>query len=223
MATDRSGAARRARLAAASLYLLVDSAPEPHTLPDLLRAAAAGGVDIVELRDKSLSDDELAAVANAARALCERIGLLLTVDDRPAVALEVGADGVHVGQDDMPVQEVRELLGADMLIGLSTHSEQEVAAAADAPVDYISVGPFSESRTKPGRPATGAPLLRYAAAHARVPFFAVGGLDGGNLAEALAAGASRIALSRALLDVPDPEAAARALREQLDGAAGGSG
>jgi thiamine-phosphate pyrophosphorylase len=218
MVTDSSGADRRARLAAARLYLVVDAAPEPHTLPDLLRAAAAGGVDIVELRDKSLSDDELAAVANAARALCERIGLLLTVDDRPAVALEVGADGVHVGQDDMPAEDVRLLLGPDMLIGLSTHSEQEIAAAAGAPVDYISVGPVHESQTKPGRAAMGAPLLRYAAGHARVPFFAVGGLNAGNLAEALAAGASRIAVSHAVLAAQDPEQAARALREQLGAA-----
>jgi thiamine-phosphate pyrophosphorylase len=222
MASDTSGADRRARLAAARLYLVVDSAPEPHTLPDLLRAAAAGGVDMLELRDKRLPDDELAAVANAARALCQRIGLLLTVDDRPAVALQAGADGVHLGRDDMPALEARELLGRDMLIGLSCHSEQEVAAARNAPVDYISVGPFRESRTKPGRPAVGAPLLRYAAEHARVPFFAVGGLDAENLAEALAAGASRIAVSHAVLSAADPEQAARALREQLPGAPGGT-
>jgi thiamine-phosphate pyrophosphorylase len=220
MPTDTSGADRRARLAAARLYLIVDSAPEPHTLPDLLRAAAAGGVDMVELRDKSLPDDELVAVANAARALCERIGLLLTIDDRPAVALEAGADGVHVGQEDMAARDVRELLGPDMLIGLSTHSEQEVAAAAEAPVDYISVGPFHESHTKPGRRATGAPLLRYAAERSRVPFFAAGGLETANLAAALAAGASRIVVSHAVVAAPDPERAARALREQLDGSPG---
>jgi thiamine-phosphate pyrophosphorylase len=218
MATHPSGADRRARLAAARLYLVVDSEPAPHTLPDLLRAAAAGGVDIVQLRDKRLSDDELAAVGNAARALCERIGMLLTIDDRAAVALEVGADGVHVGEADMPPAEVRELVGPNLLIGLSTHSEQEITAADHAPVDYISVGPVHESRTKPGRAPVGAGLLRYAAAHARGPFFAVGGLDAGNLSGALAAGARRIAVSRALVGAEDPERAARAIREQLTSA-----
>jgi thiamine-phosphate pyrophosphorylase len=212
---DPSGANPRARLAAARLYLVVDSAPEPHTLPDLLRAAVAGGVDLVQLRDKYLSDDELAAVANATRALCERLGVLLMVDDRPAVAAEVGADGVHIGQQDMPADAVRELVGPDMLIGLSTHSEGEIAAADPALVDYISVGPVYETTTKPGRDAVGVELVRHAAAHAPVPFFAIGGLRADNVEAVLAAGARRIAVSSAIARAEEPEAAARSLCERI--------
>src|ERR1700737_2806581 len=125
------GADRREHLASARLYLVSPAIPEPssshtHNLADLLRAAVAGGVDIVQLRDKNLGDDELVAVANATQALCARLGALLIVNDRPLVAREAGADGVHVGQDDMAVAEVRELVGGDMLIGLSTHSPSQI-------------------------------------------------------------------------------------------------
>ncbi len=220
-ATDL-GSDRRARLAAARLYLVCDAKPGGRELADVIRAAVAGGVDVVQLREKLLGDDELAAVAHAAHALCERIGALLIVNDRPLVARETGADGAHVGQDDMPVAEARALLGEDMLIGLSTHTEAEIdAAVADgaegAPlVDYIGVGPVHETPTKPGRPAVGPELVHYAAAHAAVPFFAIGGLHGGNVDEVLDAGARRVVVLRAIADADDPEAAARALRAKLD-------
>jgi thiamine-phosphate pyrophosphorylase len=216
------GAERRERLAAARLYLVCDSAPGGRSLPDVLHPAIAGGVQVVQLRDKQLPDDELVAVANAAHALCERLGALLIVNDRPLVASEAGADGVHVGQDDMPVAEVREMLGPDMLIGLSTHASGEIDAAlgsaADGTplVDYIGVGPVHETPTKPGRPAVGLELVRYAAAHATVPFFAIGGLNAGNLAEAVSAGASRVVVLRAIADAEDPERAAKQLGRLLD-------
>jgi thiamine-phosphate pyrophosphorylase len=216
MPSDDLGSERRERLAGTRLYLVCDSAPRRHELPDLLRAASAGGVDIVQLRDKQLSDDELAAVANAARALCERLGVLLIVNDRPSVAYEAGADGVHVGQDDMAVEDVREMVGPDMLIGLSTHAAGEIDAVDAALVDYIGVGPVHETPTKPGRPAVGPELVRHAAAHAAVPFFAIGGLDEANIAEVVAAGASRACVLRAISDAEDPERAARALRDALD-------
>jgi thiamine-phosphate pyrophosphorylase len=216
---------RAARLASARLYLVVGSAPAGGELPELLRAAAAGGVDVVQLREKSLPDDELAAVAHAAGILCRQLGVLFIVNDRPHVAIEVGADGVHVGQDDMPVAQVRELLGEELLVGLSTHAPAEVDAAEPALVDYIGVGPVHETPTKPGRPAVGTELVRYAAAHARVPFFAIGGLDAANVGEVLAAGAQRICVLRAISDAPEPEAAARELSGALAGAtpAGGAG
>jgi thiamine-phosphate pyrophosphorylase len=216
MPSNDLGSERRERLAGTRLYLVCDSAPRRHELPDLLRAAGAGGVDIVQLRDKQLSDDELAAVANAARALCERLGVLLIVNDRPSVAYEVGADGVHVGQDDMAVDEVREIVGPDMLIGLSTHAAGEIDAVDAELVDYIGVGPVHETPTKPGRPAVGPELVRHAAAHAAVPFFAIGGLDEANITEVVAAGASRACVLRAISDAEDPERAARALRDALD-------
>ncbi len=209
------GSERRARLAAARLYLVCGGAPDASALPALLRGAIAGGVDIVQLREKHLADDELAAVAGAARALCERLGALLIVNDRPTVALEMGADGVHVGQEDMPVAEVRELVGPELLIGLSTHAPQEIDAVDPTLVDYIGVGPVHETPTKPGRPAVGLELVRYAAAHAKVPFFAIGGLHASNLGEALEAGAERVCVLRAIAAAEDPEQAARELRIQL--------
>jgi thiamine-phosphate pyrophosphorylase len=215
------GADRRMRLATARLYLVCGSisdsaSPESHALPDLLRAAVAGGVDIVQLREKHLPDEELVAVANAARALCERLGALLIVNDRPLVAREVGADGVHVGQDDMPVAEVRELVGPDMLIGLSTHAPAEVDAVDAELVDYIGVGPIHATPTKPGRPAVGLELIRHAAERAPVPFFAIGGIEVDNAPQAIDAGARRLCVLRAIATAEDPEHAARGLRELLD-------
>lgn len=216
MARLETGAERRAALQQARLYLVCGAFPDGSELPDLLREAVSGGVDMVQLRDKQLPEDELTAVANATRALCERLGVLLIVNDHPGVAIETGADGVHVGQDDTPIAQVRELVGADLLVGLSTHSPQEIDAVDPELVDYIGVGPVHQTPTKPGRPAVGLELVRYAAEHAPVPFFAIGGLDAGNLAEVLDAGAERVCVLRAVAAAEDPEAAARALRETID-------
>jgi thiamine-phosphate pyrophosphorylase len=213
---DRSTIERRARLASARLYLVCGAYPDGSHLPDLLRGAIAGGVEIVQLREKRLPDEQLTSIADAVRALCNRLGALLIVNDRPGVALEAGADGVHIGQDDMPVTDVREIVGEDLLIGLSTHSPEQIDAVDSSLVDYIGVGPIHETPTKPGRPAVGVELIRYAAAHAPVPFFAIGGLDASNLHEALDAGAKRVCVLRAVADAADPERAARVLRDQLD-------
>jgi thiamine-phosphate pyrophosphorylase len=210
------GSERRARLAAARLYLVCGARVDDGDLPDLLRAAVAGGVEVVQLREKHLGDEELVAVADAARALCERLGALFIVNDRPWAALEAGADGVHVGQDDLPVAEVRELVGPDLLIGLSTHARAEIDAEAAAQADYIGVGPVHETPTKPGRPAVGLELIRYAHAHAPVPFFAIGGLEAANLEQALDAGATRACVLRAISDAEEPQNAARELRDMLD-------
>jgi thiamine-phosphate pyrophosphorylase len=226
------GAERRARLAEARLYLVCSartarSPTGPADLGGLLHAAIDGGVDIVQLREKQIGDEELASVASAASVLCERLGALLIVNDRPQVALEAGAHGVHVGQDDMPVAEVRRLVGPEMLIGLSTHAPEEIdAAAAVSPdggplVDYIGVGPVHETPTKPGRPAVGLELVRYAAANSRTPFFAIGGIDAENVGTVLAAGARRVCVLRAIADAEDATAAARALRAQIDAGGGG--
>jgi thiamine-phosphate pyrophosphorylase len=209
---------RLARLAAARLYLVCDSAPSGRELAQLLPAAIAGGVDVVQLREKALNDDRLTAVAASARALGEQLGALFVLNDRPLIAREVGADGVHVGQDDMPVAKVRALVGPDMLIGLSTHAPEEIDAVDAGLVDYIGVGPVHATPTKPGRPAVGLELVRYAAAHARVPFFAIGGLDAHNAGEALDAGASRVCVLRAVAAAESPERAARELRRLLDAA-----
>ena len=210
------------RLAAARLYLVCDSTPGERELSELLPAAIAGGVDIVQLRDKRLDDEQLLTAAHGARELCKRYGALFIVNDRPLIAHECGADGVHVGQDDMPVAQVRELVGPDLLIGLSTHATAEIDAVsaadtgpADTCPDYIGVGPVHATPTKLGRPAVGVELVRYAAAHASVPWFAIGGLNAHNVREVLAAGARRMCVLRAIANAANPERAAHELRKAL--------
>ncbi len=213
----------RALLDAARLYLVCGASPNTsygahggRELPTLLREAIAGGVDVVQLREKHMADEELASVAMAARVLCEGLGALLIVNDRPWVAREARAHGIHVGQDDIPAAEVRELVGPEMLIGLSTHSQEQIDAVDASVVDYIGVGPVHETPTKPGRRAVGVELICYASTNASVPFFAIGGLHAGNLGQALDAGATRVCVLRAIADAEDPERAARTLRDGLD-------
>ncbi|MFI4985414.1 MAG: thiamine phosphate synthase [Solirubrobacterales bacterium] len=217
MATNRLGADRRARIDAARLYLVCDRLPGDRGLEDLLPAAIFGGVDVVQLRDKQLDDDGFLAEAAAVAAdVCKEHGALFVLNDRPDIAAKVRADGVHVGQDDMPVAQAREIVGPDMLIGLSTHSPEQIDAEDAQLADYIGVGPVHETPTKPGRAAVGLELVRYAAAHATRPFFAIGGLHAGNLAATLDAGAQRAVVLRAIAEADDPERAARALRKLLD-------
>lgn len=223
MAADDKHANRRARLAAARLYLVCDGSHGGRDLEQVLAAAIAGGVDVVQLREKHVADDVLRARASVARETCARNGALFVVNDRPQVALDVGADGVHVGQDDMPVAEARALVGDDLLIGLSTHAPAEIdaadaAAEAGEGPDYIGVGPVHATPTKLGRPAVGLGLVRYAAANARLPFFAIGGIDAGNVNDVLQTGARRVCVLRAIAQADDPERAARDLRAQIDGA-----
>lgn len=222
MSDSDPGARRRAQLERARLYLVCDAKPGGRELSEVLHAAIDGGVDVVQVRDKQLPDDELTAVAHAAQALCERLGALLIVNDRPQVALRAGADGVHVGQDDPPIAEVREIVGPELLVGHSTHAPREIDAAIPLDpdgarhVDYIGVGPVHATPTKPGRPAVGTELVSYACAHARVPFFAIGGIDEGNVHEVLDAGARRVCVLRAIADAPDPRAAAASLRSAIE-------
>jgi thiamine-phosphate pyrophosphorylase len=217
-ATD-PGSLRRERLTAARLYLICDAQPAGRELGAFLATAIRGGVQVVQLRDKRLRGRELTSAAAAAAAICRELGALFIVNDEPAAALAAGADGVHVGQHDMPVADVRALLGRDLLIGLSTHSRPQVDAAAGAggnePPDYLGVGPVFETPTKPGRPAVGVELVRYAS-RGELPFFAIGGIDESNVREVLGAGARRVALVRAIALAEDPEHAARSLRERLD-------
>ena len=209
MATDWSSrgpspaadAAREARL-----YLVTGVRPD---LGAFLEAAVRGGVDLVQLREKELPDGELLRALEEARAVTRRLGVPLVVNDRPDLAVLVGADFVHVGQDDLPLRAVRRF---GIPAGLSTHSRAEVERAE---ADYIAVGPVFATPTKPGRPAVGLGLVRHAAAHAPAPWFAIGGIDGTNVAEVVAAGARRIAVVRAIGDADDPETAARELRQAL--------
>lgn len=202
------------RLSAAKLYLVCDAKPGGRPLCDVLAAAIDGGVDVVQLREKRLGGEALLAVAKQAAALCREQGALFIVNDFPQIARDAGADGVHVGQDDLPVAEVAAIVGADLLIGLSTHSPAEIDAV-DPRADYIGVGPIHATPTKPGRPPVGLQLVSYAKSHAHVPFFAIGGIDERNLQDVLSAGAERICVLRAIAAAQDPRAAARRLRDLL--------
>jgi thiamine-phosphate pyrophosphorylase len=205
---------RLERLARARLYFVSAGRPGGRALADVLPAALRGGVDVFQLRCKHDDDEAILAAAQVAREACRAAGALFILNDRPDLVAAAGADGVHVGQDDMPVAAARELAGRDRLVGQSTHSPPQVDAGAAA--DYIGVGPVHATPTKQFRPAVGLELVRYAAAHARVPWFAIGGLDPANLGAAIAAGARRAAVVRAIADAGDPEAAARRLRDDLD-------
>jgi thiamine-phosphate pyrophosphorylase len=193
------------RLSRARLYLVADASAAVW-----LDAALRGGVDIVQLRMKDAGDDEILGAAERFRAACDAHQALFILNDRPDLAVAAGADGVHVGQDDTPVAEARALVGSERIVGLSTHSPAQIDAASG--VDYIGVGPVHATPTKPGRPAVGLDLVRYAAAHARVPWFAIGGIDETNVAAVRAAGATRIAVVRAIAQATDRAAAAEALR-----------
>jgi thiamine-phosphate pyrophosphorylase len=221
---SRLGDERRARLAAARLYLVCGAGGDGREdLRAFLDAVLRGGVDVVQLREKdpTVGDDALLNAARAFRSAADAHGALFVLNDRPDLAAAAGADGVHVGQDDMPVAQARALVGEDVLLGRSTHTPEQVEDAAVADVDYFAVGPVHATPTKPGRPAVGLELIRHAARAARpVPWFAIGGIDAANVGAVVAAGATRIVVVRALTDANDPEATARALRGALPQEAG---
>ncbi|MCP3756470.1 thiamine phosphate synthase [Streptomyces sp. TBY4] len=206
-----------AQLSDARLYLCTDARKRQGDLPEFLDAVLAGGVDIVQLRDKGMEAGEelehLQVFAEAAR----RHGKLLAVNDRADVAHAIGSDVLHLGQGDIPVPAARAILGQTVLIGRSCHSEAEVdAAAAEPGVDYFCTGPCWPTPTKPGRFAPGLGLVRHAASLAQDrPWFAIGGIDAGNLDEVLDAGASRVVVVRALTEASDPGAAAADLAKRV--------
>jgi thiamine-phosphate pyrophosphorylase len=201
---------RRERLLAARLYFVTDTT-------DAVAGALAGGVDVVQLRDKRGGDEAVVEAGRTLRALCDEHDALLIVNDRADLALACAADGVHVGQDDEPLESVRTLVGPEVLVGISTHSPEQIDAAEESGADYLGVGPVYETATKPGVAPVGLELVRYAATHARKPWFAIGGIDAERAPEVASAGASRIAVVRAIRDVDDPRAAAFELREAVHG------
>ncbi|HEY3606894.1 MAG TPA: thiamine phosphate synthase [Pseudonocardiaceae bacterium] len=210
----------RGRLAAARLYLCTDARRDRGDLAEFVDAALAGGVDIVQLRDKTPEPlearHELAALEIIADA-CARHGALLAVNDRADIAVAIGAHVLHLGQDDLPVPLAREIVGDDMLIGRSTHAPAEADAAGIEPgVDYFCTGPCWPTPTKPGRPAPGLSLVEHAAGLGTDrPWFAIGGIDKARLPAVLAAGATRIVVVRAITEAPDPAAAAAELKAAL--------
>jgi thiamine-phosphate pyrophosphorylase len=247
---ESAGPLRRERLRTARLYFVCDARPRGEDPEALLRAALSGGVDIVQLREKELGRAEIERAAGTFRRICDIYSALFIVNDDPDLARSCDADGVHIGQDDGSVEEARALLGPDFIIGLSTHSKEQIAASGSAPgqadqgrrergvlstqatedadmrrpgalPDHISVGPIWETPTKAGRPGVGLELISHAAEHAPHPFFAIGGIDTGNAGQVVAAGAERLCVVRAIRDASDPAAAAAELRRSVGVAPGG--
>jgi thiamine-phosphate pyrophosphorylase len=235
------GPLRRERLRTARLYFVCDARPGGEDPEALLRAALSGGADIVQLREKELDRATIERSAATFRRLCDTYSALFVVNDDPDLARTCDADGVHVGQDDMAVEDARDLLGPDAIIGISTHSKEQIAAVGGVPgqadqgrsergvlrtrasedadmrrpgasPDYMSVGPIWETPTKQGRPGVGLDLVSHAAETAARPFFAIGGIDPGNAAEVVRAGARRMCVVRAIRDAADPAAVAEQLR-----------
>jgi thiamine-phosphate pyrophosphorylase len=218
---ESAGPLRRERLRTARLYFVCDARPGGEDPETLLRAALSGGVDIVQLREKELGRAEIERSASTFRRVCDTYSALFIVNDDPDLARSCDADGVHIGQDDSSAEAARELLGPDAIIGLSTHSPEQIAAAAGRPVDHISVGPIWETPTKAGRPAVGLELVRHATERATHPFFAIGGIDPSNAERVVHAGATRLCVVRAIRDAANPAAVAEELRRGVGVAPGG--
>jgi thiamine-phosphate pyrophosphorylase len=205
---------RRARLRDARLYVVTG----PRTdLAEFLEAILDAGVDVVQLRDKNAEAGDLLRQAHVFREAAERHGALFVVNDRPDVALAADADGVHLGQNDLAPKIARRILGPEAIVGLSCHAPEDYARAGPE-VDYVTAGPVHPTPTKPGRPGVGLDLVRYAAANVELPWFAIGGIEPGNVAEVVDAGATRIVVVRAVTEAADPPRAVRALLEGLSAA-----
>lgn len=213
------GELRRQRLRWARLYFVCEALPGGRDPEALLNATMASGAGLIELRDRELPRAAIERSGQTFRRLADTYSALFIVNDDPYLAMELNADGVHVGQDDMDPAEARRIVGPNAIVGLSTHSREQIEAAGSQPVDYISVGPIWETPTKEGRAATGLELIQTAAEIAPVPWFAIGGIDPANVGQVVAAGAERICVVRAIRDASDPRAASSALFDAVDPAA----
>jgi thiamine-phosphate pyrophosphorylase len=203
-------------VADARLYLVAPATLRAGPLAGLVPDLVAAGVDLIQLREKDMEAGDLLRVGGAVSDACRGAGASFVINDRPDIALALDA-GVHLGQNDLPVAVARRILGG-AVVGVSTHSRGEIdgALAATEPIDYIAVGPVYATPTKPGRPAVGPELLRYAAEKLSLPWFAIGGINASNLTEVMEAGARRIVVVRAITEADDPVVAARELRERLE-------
>jgi len=206
----------RRRLREARLYLVATPSACRSGLEETVERAIAGGVSIVQLREKDAEDARFLEMARRLRAICAAGGALFLLDDRAHLVAACGADGVHIGEEDMAPEEVRRRFGPAMLLGLSTHDRAEVAAAAGRGADYVGLGPVFPTATKALRRAPGGPaLVRDAADATTLPLFPIGGITLASVPALVAAGARAIAVSSAICAAEDPCAAARALLRAL--------
>jgi len=205
------------RLAQTQLYLLVTSENCQHGLETTVRDALAGGVDVVQLREKSLSDSEIVAQGLKVRAWTREAGALFIMNDRADLALLTNADGVHVGQDEISVKQARRILGPQKLVGVSTHTIEQARQAVLDGADYIGVGPVFQSGTKHFEKSelAGLKFVEQVAAEISLPWFAIGGISDSSIDQVTSAGASRVAVSGAVCAADDVQNAARKLRNRL--------
>ncbi|MHC4222873.1 MAG: thiamine phosphate synthase [Planctomycetota bacterium] len=202
----------------ARLYLILSPRSCARSVAETVRAAIAGGVDLIQLRDKTVADERFVSFAQEIAPICIERNVPLILNDRVHLVTRLGAVGVHLGEEDFPPEEARRLLGPGALIGLSTHSRGEVEAAAGRGADYVGLGPMYPTATKTlTRRPGGAALVRAAQGATHLPLFPIGGIGPENVAELVEAGATRVAVSRAICAAEDPEEAARALRAALPG------
>lgn len=200
----------------ARLYLVAPARLAAGTLADLVPELAAAGVDVIQLREKEMEAGDLLNVGEPVAAACRAAGVPFVINDRPDVAMALGADGIHLGTNDLPTRFARAIV-PDAFVGRSTHSTEDIVEALGSQdPDYIAVGPVFETPTKPGRPAAGIDLIRHAAAEVGLPWFAIGGIDETTLDDVLEAGARRIVVVRVITEAADPAEAARRLRTRLD-------
>lgn len=175
-----------------------------------------GGVDVLQLREKNATAKRIVELARLVGDVCRSLDVPFILNDRPDLALEAGADGVHVGQEDVSAQLARRLMGEDAIVGLSTHAPEEVLASVEEPVEYVSAGPVVPTPTKPGRAGTGIEYLRLAVAEARRPVFVTGGVSPETIPELADAGARHFVVVRYLTEADNPRRAARQLRDAVD-------
>ena len=197
------------------LYLCV---PIRDDLEGFVRDCVTGGVDIVQLREKDADDETITAAARRLVPVCADLGVPFIVNDDPAIAMTVGADGVHVGQDDLSVAHCREVLGPDAIVGLSTHSTGEFDAALPQAATYLSAGPIVPTPTKPGRPGTGLDYAVASTTRSDRPVFVTGGVTDENVTSLVHAGLRHFVVVRYLTESPNPKQAAQSLRRRLDDA-----
>lgn len=213
MASTR-GDERRERLRRSRLYVVTGAREENRDLPDFLDAILGAGVDIVQLREKEAEAGDLVRWSRVFRKAADKHGALFTMNDRADIAIACEADGLHLGQNDLPPQWARRIIGSDLILGLSCHSSTD-HDNAPGEADYLTAGPIWPTPTKPGREGTGLELLHRAALRVRRPWFAIGGVDANNVREVVGAGARRIVIVRAVTEADDPASVVRALLAAL--------
>ncbi|MBT3877782.1 MAG: thiamine phosphate synthase [Candidatus Scalindua sp.] len=199
------------------LYVLISSNIATKSVTETVRLVIDGGADAIQLREKTISDNEFTSLASEVRNITTKSGALLIINDRVHVAREINADGVHLGQHDMSALEARNIIGNEKIIGISTHSIIQARQAQKDGADYIAIGPIYPTRTKDYEPSIGIEVLQKISEAIDIPFIAIGAITLENLDEVLNAGASRVAVCSAIIGSKDIYSSTKRYKEKLNG------